>query len=195
MTNKAFIKTFLAAIIVLGIIIAGHIAFCGTEEESIRKVIAGTARLSASIFVVAFAASSLNYFMNNNWTRSLVSARPHIGLIFTASHTYHLLSLIYLQSAIHPVFTLAKTTSLLGGGLAYVFILLMAITTFPTFRQKLTARSWKTLHTLGMYWIWIIFFRSYFKQVLNKEEGYVLFTLLLIAFILRLIKFLLSRNK
>jgi hypothetical protein len=49
------------------------------------------------------------------------------------------------------------TWSLAIGGLAYAFIFAMAATAFDRSVNWLGARSWKILHTVGAYYIWLTY--------------------------------------
>ena len=160
------------------------------NEGSLRILIRWTAKISATLFAFAFVASSLHYFFKRSTTARLLAIRPHLGLAFVTFHTFHLFLLIWLQNAIHPVFTLAKTSSLLGGGLAYLLMYLMALTTFPKFRKTLNPKTWRLLHLVGGYWIWLIFFRSYFRNVITKDQYYILFALFSLVLILRVSRLL-----
>ena len=164
-----------------------HILLRGSDESSVRFLIQWSAKCSATFFSVAFMASSVRAIFKNQFFNTWLRYRPHLGLIFTVFHTFHLLFLIWLQWDIHPVFTLAKRSSLLGGGMAYGFMYAMAITTFPTFKNKLQARHWKILHTTGGYWIWFIFIKTYWRNVSTRGEEHFLFGLLALVLLLRLV--------
>lgn len=166
-----------------------HILVNGTDEDAIRFLIRYSSKFSAFFFALAFSASSINYFIKSNATRSLLKYRPHLGLIFGVFHSFHLGFLIWLQYAIHPVFTLAKTSSLVGGGLAYVFMYLMVLTTFPQIRSKIDPNNWKRLHTIGGYWIWFIFIKTYLRKVTVQNEAHFLLMLLFIVLIVRLLQY------
>jgi hypothetical protein len=189
---------YLSVIFYSSILLAGSsaifLAANGTGEESIRFLIRWTAKGSVTLFSIAFGISSLQHLMEHPWLAVINKNRPHIGIAFGTFHTFHLFFLIWLQNAIHPVFTLAKTSSLIGGGLAYMFMYLMMLTTFPYFKSKISPALWRGLHLIGGYWIWIIFFRSYFKQVLYQERGHILLTVLVFVFLARMVK-LLFRKK
>ncbi|MEZ4918595.1 MAG: hypothetical protein R2792_05760 [Saprospiraceae bacterium] len=167
----------------------------GWEEEAFRVIIRWTARTSALLFALAFGASGFQYFFKNKLSNWLLAYRAHVGLAFGTVHTFHLISLLWLQYALHPVFTLAKTSSLLGGGLAYLFMYLMMLTTFPRFKNTLSPRNWKLLHTIGGYWIWLIFFRSYFKNVFFRDQAYFLFALFSVVLIIRLARLFVEKGK
>lgn len=156
-------------------------------EEQLRICIAWSAKIAAFLFSVAFGVSSFQYLFKDAFSRKLVSVRADIGLSFATFHTAHLIFLLMLQVIFHPVFDLAKSSSLLGGGMAYIFMYAMAITTFPSVKKKISSRRWNLLHLIGSYWIWLIFFRSYFKNVINKGEEYFMFSILSLVLVLRII--------
>jgi hypothetical protein len=185
MNSSAYIKLIgIISFFILAVSI-GIFTCLGFNEPNLRLLIQWSAKISATLFSLAFASSSIQYFWDTEFSHKLLGMRPHMGLSFATFHTSHLIFLIILQQAFHPVFELAKTSSLIGGGAAYVFMYLMALTTFPEVKSKLSVKNWKLLHIAGGYWIWFIFFRSYFKNVFDKNEEYFLFSMLALVLILR----------
>lgn len=179
----------LIVILVISIILIAAIALSlEFTEERLRILIRWSAKISVSIFSLAFASSSLHYFFQNSLTKKLLEYRAELGLAFATFHTAHLIFLLMLQQLFHPVFTMAKTTSLIGGGAAYLFMFAMAITTFPGIRKKLKPKYWRTLHLVGSYWIWLIFFRSYLKNVIYRDQEYILFIIISLAMLVRLLR-------
>ena len=165
------------------------------NEACVRMLIRWSAKISAVLFSIAFSASSTHSLLKSSFTGGILKWRPHIGLLFGVSHTFHLLFLIWLQASFHPVFELAKTTSILGGSLAYLLMYAMMITTFPRFKTTLTSKQWQSLHLAGSYWIWLIFFRSYLRQVLNQDTGHLLLFILVMVFIFKMIRYFMMRNR
>ncbi|NNC83329.1 MAG: hypothetical protein HKN79_07105, partial [Flavobacteriales bacterium] len=182
-------RSYFIVILVTAVVLAGWtwalMASRGFDEDSLRILIRGTARSSAILFSLAFAASSVHHFVRSDITAVWLRWRPHLGLAFTVSHTVHLIFLILLQEYIHPVFTLAKATSLFAGGTAYLFMYLMALTTFTAIKIRISPWFWKYLHLIGSYWIWAIFFNSYLKNVINRGRYHGLLALLSIVMMLR----------
>jgi len=164
----------------------------GFDEESVRIIIRITAQISVVLFALAFSSSSLNWIWPSKISKFLLKYRPHIGLAFGTTHFIHLLILIILQLKFHPVFELAKSVSLIGGGIAYFCILVMMVTTFPRIQKQI--KQWRILHVIGSYWIWIIFFNSYFKNVFNKNDKYEFFLLLVVVLLLRLFSSITKRK-
>ena len=156
----------------------------GFDESSLRIAIRYTAKFAVTLFAIAFVASSLYFLYKSSATHFLKNNRKLIGLTFGTFHFSHLFFLGLLQMVFHPVFSLAKTTSLLAGGIAYFFILVMMITSFPKVQKRF--KPWRILHAIGSYWIWAIFFNSYLKNVINKERYYFFFILLVAVLLIRL---------
>jgi hypothetical protein len=158
----------------------------GFSEVATRHVIRWSARISFVLFCTAFAASSIHRIFKNTGSYWLFFNRKYIGVSFALSHMIHLVILGILQYAFHPVFNLAKTTSLIGGGIAYGFIVLMLITSFTTFSIYLTQKQWKILHTVGGYWIWSIFMTTYWKRATTEIEYAPYVATLVLVILIRL---------
>ncbi len=140
----------------------------GTGEESVRLVIRQTANISMVLFCTAFTASALLRLMPSPLTHSLMRNRRWIELSFALSHLVHLLAVLYLSATV-PDFE-AKTTTVIFGGLAYVFIAALAATSFDGAVKRLGARNWKRAHTVGTYYIWLIFALSYFGRAAESSS-------------------------
>ncbi|MFK8007980.1 MAG: hypothetical protein AB8H03_16605 [Saprospiraceae bacterium] len=145
----------------------------GFTEESNRLVIRLTARMSGILFCFAFGASAFHAWFKNSFSWWFFMNRKFWGISFAMMHLVHLGFLVLLQQYFHPVFEQAATVSLIAGGLAYFFLVLMLLTSFPFFVKKITSQSWKILHTAGGYWIWLIFMISYVKRVIHGSNEYI----------------------
>lgn len=161
--------------------------FGGFDETTTRQAIRMSARVAVVLFCVAFGASAFHRLVKNGFSFWLLMNRKYFGISFAILHLIHLGFLLVLQQNFHPVFNMAKTISLLGGGLAYVFVVLMLLTSFEFFSKYLTRKQWKILHTAGGYWIWFIFIRSYVKRALTEYEYIPLVVLLVAVVALRLL--------
>lgn len=179
----ALVKTIVIASTILFVAI---FLWGGFTEESNRQAIRLSARISAVLFSIAFAASALHQFVQNSFSFWIFRNRKFFGISFAIIHLIHVGFLLLLQAEFHPVFTMAKTSSLIGGGLAYLFLVLMLLTSFPRFAKYISRTNWKRLHTAGGYWIWFIFIKSYWKRALTEAEYIPLVALLAIVLLLRL---------
>jgi len=163
--------------------------FIGFNEDGTRAAIAWSAKISFTLFCLAFAASTAHLRIRNSLSFWWLMNRKYFGISFAINHLLHLSFLVILQQVFHPVFDLAAGTSLVAGGLAYLFIVLMLLTSFETFAKYLSQKNWKLLHTIGGYWIWVIFMSTYFKKVMNVGVSFLPFVLVLIfVLLLRIFK-------
>ncbi len=162
--------------------------FNGFNEESTRQAIRISARIAVVLFSMAFGASALHWFVKHPFTWWMRMNRKYLGVSFAILHLIHLCFLLILQQNFHPVFNMAKTISLLGGGLAYVFLIVMLLTSFQRFSKYLSPKNWTILHTAGGYWIWFIFIRSYWKRAMTESEYIPIVVMLVGMVLIRLIK-------
>jgi len=161
----------------------------GFYEESTRQVIRLSARFSVILFCIAFGGYAFHQRIKNSFSWWVLMNRKYFGITFAFNHLIHLFFLIILQKEFHPVFDQAAKFSLFAGGMAYLFIILMLLTSFSFFKKMISTKNWKRLHTLGGYWIWTIFMTSYSKRVMNEEWFYLpILILLIIIFFMRLRK-------
>jgi len=150
-------------------------------EESIRAVVRLTAQTSVVLFVAAFAASSLRVVWKSEATAWLLKNRRYVGVTFAFSHLVHLFALIALGRVSQEFVDSLNATTLIGGGLGFVFIGLLAATSSNRAVATLGAANWRRLHKVGVYYIWVIFFQSYLPRALFTSPVYWLPTGLLLA--------------
>ena len=150
-------------------IVGAILAFAGTDEAGIRMVIRATARTSVVLFSLAFAASSMRRRWPNTATRWILRNRRQLGVSFAVSHLIHLMAIFALAGWTWTGFLAnTPTLTLVGGGLAYVFIALMTITSFDRTAAWLGPPAWRKLHTTGSYAVWIIFAQNFFVQAFKS---------------------------
>lgn len=153
-----------------------------------------TARVGLPGFLVAYSASSIGRLWHNALTRKIWRNRRWWGLGFAASHTVHLFALwtyVRISGKVPPAYVL------LLGGIGYLLLYLMALTSTDEM-MRLLGRGWKRLHTLGIHWLWMIFFVSYLARTLKPQTmllGTIGATLCLAALGLRIAVRLSSRNR
>jgi methionine sulfoxide reductase heme-binding subunit len=143
-----------------------------------------TARASFAVFLIVYSASSLLRLWPSAMTKALVRYRRQWGLGFALAHTIHLAALAYFNIII---LNLPGLQALLGGGLAYGLMFVMAATSNNA-SMKAMGIWWKRVHIAGIHWIWFIFAFSYFGRLFDPEramQGAVLFPLCMAALVLR----------
>lgn len=156
----------------------------GINESSFRIAIRFTARSSCILFLLAFCASSFRRLAKTPLSKWLVNNRRYLGLSMAISHGFHAIAIAGV--AILTSDNMVRDNHL--ANLGYVFIILMAITSFNRPAAILGKRTWHILHTLGMYYLWANFA---FAFALKLTESWLIYSpfvaLLILVFILRLI--------
>jgi sulfoxide reductase heme-binding subunit YedZ len=152
--------------------------------QGVRMVIRLTARTSLVFFLVAFTASALLQLWRGPRTEWLLLHRRAFGLSFAVSHAVHLAAIVAFANLDAPGFAQQSSVgNMITGGLAYVFIALMAATSWDGAVRWLGARRWQLLHTVGVYYIWVSFMVSFGKRI-PVSAGYLLPVLALVAALL-----------
>jgi hypothetical protein len=133
-----------------------------TPVEGARLVIRTSARTSLLLFTAAFTASALARLAPSKPTRWLLANRRYLGVSFAVSHFVHAAAVIALLRLDRPLFLeLTNTATYVGGGLVYVFIILMTATSFDGAAAWIGRRTWRWLHSVGAWYIWLIFAVSF----------------------------------
>jgi methionine sulfoxide reductase heme-binding subunit len=140
--------------------------------EGLRSVIRMTARISLSLFLLAFVASAVVRLLPSGATRWLVCNRRYVGLAFAFSHGVHLVAIVMLARTDPETFhRLTNVVSYVGGGLGYIFIVLMVLTSFDWSAALLGRRAWRLLHTVGMWYLCLSFALNFGKRI-PLDAGY-----------------------
>ena len=144
-----------------------------------------TAQVSALFFLAAFSAGALAQLWRSDATLWLLRERRGLGLGLFAAHLVHLLAVIGLSRIDEP----PGIVAVVGGGLAYFWLLAMALSSSDRAVQRLGVRRWRMLHGAGMHYLWGIFTLGYLGRVVREDvppEHALLFTLMVYAMLLRI---------
>jgi sulfoxide reductase heme-binding subunit YedZ len=169
------------------LLMAAAVLLLAPDARGIRQLIRVTARSSFVLFLLVFTASAAARRWPGGFTRWQLANRRQIGLGFAVSHTIHAAAIAGF-AWIDPVGFRAATSpgNFVSGGLAYLFIVLMAATSFDGAVRWLGARRWQVLHTTGVHYLWVSFVITFGKRI-PMSAGYILpVTMLLAALALRL---------
>jgi DMSO/TMAO reductase YedYZ heme-binding membrane subunit len=184
-----------AALILLPLFLL-ELAVVGTGEAGVRQVVRTSAQTSLLLFVTAFSASSLCQLRRTPLTRWLLANRRYIGVSFGVSHYAHLAALIALGFVSPSFVENLNAVTIVGGGMAYVFLTAMVATSFDRTAAALGPLWWGRLHKVGAYYIWGIFFQSYLPRMLITSIAYAPAVVLLVgALSLRLYAGWQARNR
>ena len=141
------------------------------DEEIIRLALRVTARTSLIFFLGAFAGAALAVQWPGGFTTWLARRRRTWLVALAASHTVHLAAIGALGAVTNgKAWKDAGISSALGGGVAYLLIYVMAL---RPGRDR--------LNSIGMYWVWAIFFISYASRAAVESFSYLPLVLLLAA--------------
>lgn len=156
--------------------------------EGLRSVIRATARTSFALFLAAFVASSMATLVPNAFTRGLVRERRYVGLSFAFSHLVHFAAIVG-YGVLNPQFWPGRSAlTNTPGTVGYIFIALLAATSFRFFSRHMSAAAWKRLHTIGVWVIAAVFGYSFFKRIPTMSVLYAIpFSILCAAVAVRLV--------
>ncbi len=189
MANRSFwnVNQGPAIIRTVGVLLMGFLAMSydmwGGYVAMLPHVMKPTAWLAFALFIMAFTASSVQILFPGSYGRWAMKNRRYIGLSFALVHFIHA-GLVLSNLALTEASRTAGELS--GGGLAYVFLGLMAITSNNASVRKLGAKNWKRLHKVGSYYIWLIFVaRSFGELPGNLPSGGVIIVVGLTALMFR----------
>jgi len=172
---------------IVGLILFGSMALYsiflwqeGFTESGARLIIRWTAKIDVCCFCIAFGAMAFHQLIQNSFSFWVYRNRKYFGISFAILHLIHLASLGALQYYFHPVFEEVGGIALLGGGIAYFFIISMLLTSFERFSTLLSRKQWKRLHTFGGYWIMMLFAITYITRILTGAYDYSFFLILIL---------------
>jgi hypothetical protein len=167
--------------LVLGLASLAALALVPDRIEAVRLIIRSTARISLVLFLAAFLASALARVWPGGPGRSLVRHRRWLGLSFAWSHLVHAAAIIALVRLDPALFwTLSNPVSVAGGSFCYLFIAMLAATSFDRMVKALGPQRWALLHRTGVWIIWTVFMVSNAKRI-PASGWYALPCLILIA--------------
>ncbi len=171
----------------LGAMTALLLAIHGTGEEGLRVVVRATARTSLVFFAGAFAASGLRRLWRAPPSAYLVRNRRYIGLSFAVSHAIHLAAILSLAATVPDFAANVSRTTAVGGGIGYLLILAMVLTSNDGAVRHLGRRRWRALHMTGLWVVFGIFASSYGGRAVHNPNYLPHAALLLAILVLRLL--------
>lgn len=143
----------------VGIMVGLILANVGVDREGYGLAIRSTARTTLIFFLIAYLATPLMRLSGASWARGLLRNRRYWGVGAAISHVFHLILISAVVENFHGGDWLAASswTTLVFGGIGYVFFFAMALTSTNGAVKRLGAKNWRLLHTTGLHYIWAIF--------------------------------------
>ena len=138
-----------------------------TSGPAISELIQLSVRLSVPWLFLAFAASSLQVVRPGVFSQWLARNRKYIGLCFAAAMAWQgffilWLVLVFTDYYVSEVYVMRDA---IEGVVGYAFLVAMTLTSFAPFRRRLSARNWKRLHKIGIYYLWAYAFSVYWWEL------------------------------
>lgn len=141
---------------------AGLLMHDGLNAQGALAASRLTARWSFVWFMLAWSASSMAALWPGGWRRTLLQRRRAIGLSFAMAHLIHagffLIAMLMFGEKI-------PAATLVGGGIGYLFVALMAATSNTASVRLLGPKIWQALHATGGWVIFVIFAFSYLGRI------------------------------
>ena len=154
---------------IVGICLAGlgvHFGVSGWTSTSVKAGIDATGRSSLALFSIAFVASSVHRLWPSSLSQWMLQNRRWIGLSFASSHAIHLVLIIAMSFDFPDPFLSGQPAGKwLLGGIGYLFVALMAMTSSNAAQRWMGMKHWKRLHLIGSYWLWAQFFLTYVSHI------------------------------
>lgn len=144
------------------------------DVDAWRSLIRFTARTSLAVFLLAYTASALFRRWPSAATAWLRARRQQWGLLLLTSHGIHLCGIVAFWWLAPDVFAQqVPVVNLYTGGLAYVFLIAMGLTSHPLIRGRVGQQMWNRLHTWGMHYLFISFLVANGKRM-SLDNAYAI---------------------
>lgn len=179
-TSQPGLRVWWLGALALGLMAAAYLPSL-PGVDGVRLLIRATARSSLLFFLLAYTAQAAVVTWPGAWSSWQRRHRRQWGWLFVASHTIHAAGIVALALMAPDLFhTLAPLGNRLTGGIAYVFIWAMGLTSFDRSARWLGPVWWARLHTWGLHYIWLSFLVANGKRI-AAQPLYAVPTLLLLA--------------
>lgn len=133
----------------------GYLAATDLADAAIVVALRASAQAAFFVLLLVFVARPLRQLRATPLTLALLRQRRLLGVAFTGIQATHL-GLIVLRGRLSPDFGFA-VAEIVPGGLVYLMILLMFVTSFDTPRRALGPGRWRALHKIGLYVVFAAF--------------------------------------
>ncbi|MEM7594378.1 MAG: hypothetical protein AAF383_23195 [Cyanobacteria bacterium P01_A01_bin.83] len=170
------------------------LTMCGVQKQGIINWLDATGRAGMITFTAAFIASPLHQLVPSSFSKWLLKNRRFLGIGFGFQHLiFHLPAVIWFL-----VIAKVPIDAIVTGGIGFIFVIPMLVTSFNVPAKWIGARNWKIMHTTGMFYLMYVFIISFYPGIsgnpsLNQTYliNYALLELtLLIAVFLRIVVFI-----
>ena len=146
------------------------------SARGVSSMIELAVRCAVPLLFVTFAASSVNVLWPGSFGRWILRNRKFIGLSFAAAMAWQLLFILWMVTRhteyyVEQVYALSDVIEGVGG---YLLLIAMVLTSFRFGRSRLSAKQWKLLHTIGIYWLWTYAWITYWWYLFYTNQPVVI---------------------
>lgn len=153
-----------------------------SSPSDIRWLMGMNWRLAAPYFLLTFTASSLQRLFPGRTTRWLLANRRYFGLAFAVGAFCQLIPIATLALRFRPdLADIHSSSSQFGEDVIYLTLTLMTVTSFRVTNRYLSLKTWRRLHSAGIYLLGGLYGVSYVYFALNEPS--VTYVLLGLAFV------------
>ena len=167
-SNAAISLVYASVALVLGAVMMLMLSPDFEGQSSVSRALRLSAQLAFVNYVIIFVARPSRQLLPNGFTGSLLRKRPYFGVSLAAIMSVHLALIAWLF--IFVIHERPPLLTLIAGGVAYLFILLMLLTTYAAPARALGARNWRRLHKTGLYYIGAIYLNALVGDVIGKPS-------------------------
>lgn len=167
--------------VLVTIMAAALLAIHSVSAEGVHLVVRATAWTSFAFFLLAFTAASNCVLLSNGFARWQRGNRRYLGLSFAYSHLIHAIAILaYVRFAPELFWQDRTPIGNIPGLVGYVFIALMAFTSFDRTAKLVGPRRWRLIHVLGVWIIWVDFTLAFGKRI-PQGPAYAVATAIAVA--------------
>ena len=137
------------------------------SPEDISSMIQISVRCSVPWLYLAFAASSVYALFSGEFSRWSMRNRRYVGLCFAAGMAWQLTFILMMMGGhwtyyADEVYAFGDIIVQIPG---YLFLTAMTVTSFRPARKLLSGRQWRSLHTIGIYFLWGTVWSTYWYEL------------------------------
>lgn len=158
-TQRSYLVLWTA--LVIAATLAALAVIHGFDREGLTLLLRASARMSFAMFILWLSLPALAVLTPPRMT-SVPPAEPHLLMSFAVAHTIHVAVIFFsaFQGYFAQITERELLTVVIGGGSAYLMIVLMGVTAL-----RPPAR-WRTiLRGVGTTYVWLVFMNSYVTRV------------------------------
>ena len=148
--------------VLLSAVLMAYFIIIAPSDEGAKLWTKYSAHLSFIYLFVAYSVGTLTKYFAFKPINHLAINRRSIGLSFSITHSIHLIAIVYFFTTTSEQ---PSIVSIIGGGLGYLLMYAMTLTSTDAMVERMSVQRWKMLHTIGINYLIIIFFITFVGSI------------------------------